>query len=74
MGVIDTLPQSLLASKEKQPFLLVKLRLKQKDVDFSEEKVVLRPGMENDYKVILFLMIKFILPTTVPYITFKKNS
>ena len=65
MGVIDTLPQSLLASKEKQPFLLVKLRLKQKDVDFSEEKVVLRPGMENDYKVILFLMIKFILPTTV---------
>lgn len=55
MGVHDIIPPSLLAKQDKQPFLLVKLRLKQKDVAFSLEKVVLRPGTEGDFKVFICL-------------------
>ena len=51
MGVHDIIPPSLLAKEDKQPFLLVKLRVKQKDVDFSLEKIVLRSGTEGDFKV-----------------------
>eukprot|EP00091_Calanus_sinicus_P002265 TRINITY_DN1229_c0_g1_i10.p1 TRINITY_DN1229_c0_g1~~TRINITY_DN1229_c0_g1_i10.p1 ORF type:complete len:137 (-),score=56.05 TRINITY_DN1229_c0_g1_i10:148-513(-) len=50
MGVHDIIPPSLLAKEVKQPFLLVKLRVKQKDVDFSLEKIVLRAGTEADFK------------------------
>eukprot|EP00092_Neocalanus_flemingeri_P106607 GFUD01136792.1.p2 GENE.GFUD01136792.1~~GFUD01136792.1.p2 ORF type:complete len:123 (-),score=37.65 GFUD01136792.1:204-539(-) len=50
MGVHDSIPPCLLAKESKQPFLLVKLRVKQKDVDFCLEKVVLRLGTEGDFK------------------------
>ena len=51
MGLHDIIPPTLLAKEDKQPFLLVKLRIKQKDVDFSQEKVVLRAGTVGDFKV-----------------------
>ena len=51
MGVLDAVPASLLSKEAKQPFLLVKLRMKQKDVDFSVEKMVLRVGSERDFNV-----------------------
>merc|ERR1739838_944195 len=51
MGVHDIIQPSLLAKECKQPFLLVRLMIKQKDVDFCAEKVVLRLGAEGDFKV-----------------------
>ena len=54
MGLHDIIPPTLLAKEDKQPFLLVKLRIKQKDVDFSQEKVVLRAGTVGDFKVCNF--------------------
>ena len=61
----DIIPPSLLAKQDKQPFLLVKLRLKQKDVDFSLEKVVLRPGTEGDFKVFICLSLIRRQPFTI---------
>ena len=52
MGVYDIIPPSILAREDKQPFLLVKLRIKQKDVDYSQEKVVLRAGTDIEFKVV----------------------
>ena len=51
MGLNDVIQPSLLAKEGKQPFLLVKLRVKQKDVYFCAEKVVLRLGTGVDFKV-----------------------
>jgi len=50
MGLQEIIEPSLLAKESKQPFLLVKLRVKQEDVDFTLEKIVLRRGTEKEYK------------------------
>ena len=64
MGAYDILPASLLARQalsivtanccdreSKQPFLLVKLRIRQADNQFCQEKLVLRCGTEKEFKV-----------------------
>merc|ERR1712168_1539220 len=39
------------SSESKQPFLLVKLRIRQADNQFCQEKLVLRCGTEKEFKV-----------------------
>ena len=48
----DTIQPTLLAGRDKQHFILVSLRLREKDTDFSRTKFVLRRGREGDYKVL----------------------
>ena len=49
----DTIQPTLLAGRDKQHFILVSLRLREKDTDFSRTKFVLRRGREGDYYKVL---------------------
>ena len=49
MGLHDTIQASLLPSQDTQPFILVMIRIKQTDSDFTLAKFVLRKGREGDF-------------------------
>ena len=51
MGLLDIIQPALLASRDTQHFILVRLRLRQDHTDFCHSKLVLRRGREEDYKV-----------------------
>ena len=49
MGLHDTIQPSLLPSRDSQPFILVMIRIKQSNSDFTVAKFVLRKGREGDF-------------------------
>ena len=57
MGLHDIIQPSLLHSQDTQPFILVMIRIKQKDTDFSVVKFVLRKGREGDFTKVLLLLL-----------------
>ena len=54
MGLHDIIQPTLLAGQDILPFILVRIRLKQKDTDFTIGKFVLRRGREGDFNVNIF--------------------